>query len=115
MWGMIWILLFTLALGFIAGYRYSKSRYSTGPASGYGSDVGEATREPGTPVQRAESAKLVDPVCHKAVSPARAKPSVHRNQIYYLCSRECREIFEANPGLYIFEVPARRSELVSII
>ena len=42
-----------------------------------------------------------DPVCGKTVRPDQAKPSVHDGRVYYFCSRECRERFEAAPELYI--------------
>ena len=42
-----------------------------------------------------------DPVCGKTVGTDRAKPSVHDGQVYYFCSRECREAFEAAPELYL--------------
>lgn len=45
--------------------------------------------------------KDVDPVCAKTVTTAKAKPSVHAGLVYYFCSRECREIFEAAPDLYM--------------
>lgn len=43
----------------------------------------------------------VDPVCGKTVSTSGAKPSVHDGSVYYFCSRECREIFEAAPEQYV--------------
>lgn len=42
----------------------------------------------------------IDPVCGKPVRTEHAKPSVHAGMIYYFCSRDCREIFEAAPDLY---------------
>ncbi len=45
--------------------------------------------------------KAVDPVCAKSVSTNRARPSVHGGEVYYFCSRECREVFEAAPELYV--------------
>ncbi len=42
-----------------------------------------------------------DPVCGKTVTTDRAKPSVHAGHVYYFCSRECREVFEAAPDLYV--------------
>lgn len=42
-----------------------------------------------------------DPVCGKMVRPDQAKPSVHDGTVYYFCSRECRERFEAAPDLYV--------------
>ena len=41
-----------------------------------------------------------DPVCGKTVSTDKAKPSVYDGNVYYFCSRECREVFEAAPDLY---------------
>tara|TARA_R110000787_G_scaffold181008_3_gene293159 strand:+ start:94190 stop:94525 length:336 start_codon:yes stop_codon:yes gene_type:complete len=43
----------------------------------------------------------VDPICQKVIHTNNAKPSVHDGNIYYFCSRECREIFEAAPDLYV--------------
>ncbi len=43
----------------------------------------------------------IDPVCGKTVHTDAAKPSVHDGLVYYLCSRECREQFEAAPELYV--------------
>ncbi len=43
----------------------------------------------------------VDPVCGKTVRPRDAKPSVYDGLVYYFCSRECRERFEAAPDLYV--------------
>ena len=41
-----------------------------------------------------------DPVCGKTVRTDGAKPSVHDGTVYYFCSRECREAFEAAPATY---------------
>lgn len=43
----------------------------------------------------------VDPVCGKTVHTDRAKPSVFDGYVYYFCSRECRELFEAAPKIYV--------------
>ena len=42
-----------------------------------------------------------DPVCGKTVTTDKAKPSVHAGHVYCFCSRECREVFEAAPDLYV--------------
>lgn len=42
-----------------------------------------------------------DPVCGETVLPENAKPSVHAGHVYYFCSHECREAFEAAPHLYL--------------
>ena len=45
--------------------------------------------------------KDTDPVCGESVRTGQAKPSVHDGNVYYFCSRDCREIFEAAPDLYL--------------
>jgi YHS domain-containing protein len=42
----------------------------------------------------------VDPVCGKTVHTHSAKSAVHDGSVFYYCSRECREQFEAAPHLY---------------
>lgn len=41
--------------------------------------------------------EFVDPVCGKAISTDDSKPSVHDGQVYYFCSHQCRDAFEAAP------------------
>lgn len=42
-----------------------------------------------------------DPVCGSIVDTRGAKPTVHDGDVYYFCSRECREVFEAAPALHL--------------
>ena len=42
-----------------------------------------------------------DPVCGMDVKTATAKPSFHDGLVYYFCSQDCREAFEAAPGKYL--------------
>lgn len=49
-----------------------------------------------------------DPVCGKTVATDKAKPSVYAGNVYYFCSRECREVFEAAPDLYAGGGPRHR-------
>ena len=44
--------------------------------------------------------KDTDPVCGETVLTQSAKPSVYDGRVFYFCSRECREVFEAAPDLY---------------
>lgn len=70
---------------------------------GHSRNHGQAEESPKT-----ESSELrwvppetdIDPVCGKAVSTGEAKATVHAGNVYYLCSRECREVFEVAPELY---------------
>lgn len=45
--------------------------------------------------------RAVDPVCRRRVVTASAKTSVFEGEIYFFCSRECREVFEAAAELYV--------------
>ena len=45
--------------------------------------------------------KDVDPVCGTTVPTDAAKSSIFEGNVYYFCSRECREIFEAAPEHYL--------------
>ncbi len=42
-----------------------------------------------------------DPVCGKTVSTGGAKTSVHDGLVYFFCSAECRDAFEASPSEYV--------------
>ncbi len=55
--------------------------------------------------------KDTDPVCKKIVATDRAKPSVYAGSVYYFCSRDCREVFEAAPGLYVGAGDANQQKL----
>jgi YHS domain-containing protein len=46
-------------------------------------------------------AKDVDPVCGKTVTTERAKPSIYAGNVFYFCSRDCREIFEVASHFYV--------------
>ncbi len=45
-------------------------------------------------------AKNSDPVCGMTVETAGAKSTVHDGHVYYFCSQNCREKFEASPQSY---------------
>lgn len=46
-------------------------------------------------------AEDVDPICKKSVKTDTAKLSVHEGGVYYICSSEYRERFEAAPEQYL--------------
>ena len=45
--------------------------------------------------------QAVDPVCGMTVQTAGAKSAVHDRQVYYFCSQDCRQKFEAAPAAYV--------------
>ncbi len=50
--------------------------------------------------------QAVDPVCGMTVQTADAKSAVHDGDVYYFCSQDCREKFEAAPASYLKPKPA---------
>jgi len=50
--------------------------------------------------------RAVDPVCGMTVQPATAKSAVHDGHVYYFCSQDCRQKFEAAPASYVKPVAA---------
>ena len=48
-------------------------------------------------------AKDIDRACGRVVTTDKAKSSVYDGHVYYFCSRECREVFEAAPQFYLNE------------
>ena len=45
--------------------------------------------------------KDTDPVCGMTVETAKSKSSLHLGHVFYFCSQNCREQFEAAPQAYI--------------
>ena len=74
---------------------------------GHGHGRSDAHKHHGPDNEKGENLKWyppeedTDPVCKKTVRTESAKPSVHDGSVYYFCSRECREVFEAAPDLYV--------------
>lgn len=94
---LIWAVIIFLMMRFgcgahVMGHGHGKAKHGGGGQEGQGEDEGMRWIPP---------AKDVDPVCGKTVSTNEAKPSVHDGSVYYFCSRECREIFEAAPEQYV--------------
>lgn len=50
--------------------------------------------------------QAVDPVCGMTVQTAGAKSAVYGGHVYYFCSRDFREKFEAAPASYAKPTPA---------
>ncbi|KGE78575.1 MULTISPECIES: YHS domain-containing protein [Halomonas] len=91
-----------------AGIIFLMMRFGCG-AHVMGHGRGKAKHDEGAPERQATTESLrwtppaedVDPVCGKTVDTAGAKPSVHDGHVYYFCSRDCRERFEAAPEHYL--------------
>ena len=45
--------------------------------------------------------RTVDPVCGMNIQTAGAKSAIQDGHVYYFCSRNCREKFEAAPASYV--------------
>jgi YHS domain-containing protein len=81
--------------------------------------MGHDNREEGGEPKDAGGASLrwmppksdIDPVCNKSVNPEKAKSAVYDGNVFYFCSRECREVFEAAPDQYVGGGEAHRPNL----
>lgn len=69
---------------------------------------GESEEQTAEKLRWTPPADDVDPVCGKTVTTETAKPSVHDGHVYYFCSRDCRERFEAAPTQYLAADDAKR-------
>lgn len=99
---LIWAVIIFLMMRFgcgshVMGHGHGKTGHGDGDQDERGDAEGLRWIPP---------AKDVDPVCGKTVSTDKAKPSVYDGGVYYFCSRECREIFEAAPELYVGPHPS---------
>ncbi|HWB49693.1 MAG TPA: YHS domain-containing protein [Stellaceae bacterium] len=50
----------------------------------------------------------IDPVCRMSVQTAGAKSSVYHGRVYYFCSAEHRDAFEAAPERYVGGTPEEK-------
>ena len=89
-WGGLLFLVMRLGCG----------AHAMGHGHGQKKPQGE-TPDGGNNVRWVAPEKAVDPACGTTVSTDKAKPSVFEGEVYYFCSRECREVFEAAPDLYL--------------
>lgn len=89
-WGAFIFLMMRFGCGsHVMGHKHGKGNSEPDTASGSRRDM-----------RWIPPANDMDPVCKKTVATNQAKSSVHAGRVYYFCSRECREVFEAAPALY---------------
>lgn len=91
----VWAGLILLMMRFGCGAHVMG--HGHGQHSGHGSDASNDRDQPRWVPPETD----VDPVCGKTVHTDKAKSAVHDGMVYYFCSRECRERFEAAPQLYV--------------
>jgi len=109
---LIWGGLFFLMMRFGCGSHMFK--HGSGAESGKGASAqgqGGCCGSGGgkRPEKAADAERLTwvapetdtDPVCDKTVATGEARPSLFDGQVYYFCSRDCREAFEAQPEHYV--------------
>jgi YHS domain-containing protein len=71
---------------------------------GHGQHEGHESHRPGSPQQDGgwrPPETEVDPVCRMTVRTDSAKSAVYNGRVYYFCSAEHRDQFEASPDRYI--------------
>lgn len=62
---------------------------------------GDHRGDPGAPPDKA-----IDPVCGMTISTQTAKSTMHAGRVYYFCSGNCRDKFEAAPATYAKSSPS---------
>ena len=91
-WQSVLYLLLWAALFFVM-MRFGCGAHVLGHGAHHGNERREGAR-------RTAPSRATDPVCGMAVDPQSAKSAVHDSQVFYFCSADCRDKFEANPAAY---------------
>lgn len=73
----------------------------TGPGRILGNFKGERRAADGGTIPWRPPERVDDVVCGRRVVAHNAKTSVFEGEVYFFCSRECRELFETAPEIYV--------------
>jgi YHS domain-containing protein len=87
---LLWAALFFVMMRFGCGAH----------VMGHGHHRGHAGADDGKLGDMTSPSKATDPVCGMTVETAAAKSSLYDRRVYYFCSQNCREKFEAVPESY---------------
>lgn len=102
-WGGMIFLMMRFGCGshmFRSGQKKDAHSNGHGGCCGVGQKDAGPSKKDGQ-YQSAPPEKDADPVCGDMVVTKNAKTSVHNGLVYYFCSGQCRESFEADPSSYI--------------
>ena len=91
---LLWAALIVLMMRFGCGAHVLGHRHGNSRAPGEIGDGPARLRWEAPPTAR-------DPVCRLTISTDKAKSAVHDGEVYYFCSAECRDKFEAAPQSYV--------------
>jgi len=93
-WGALIFIMMRFGCGaHVMGHGHGRGHGESRPQGGGSSSGGNIRWIP--------PEKDVDPVCGMTVETAKVKSAVHEGHVYYFCSPDCREKFEAAPSLYM--------------
>ncbi|MBU4529314.1 MAG: YHS domain-containing protein [Hoeflea sp.] len=99
---------------FWAGLIFIMMRFGCGAhVMGHGNPATTRDRPSGskTDVRWTAPETDTDPVCGISVQTRNAKSAVHDGHVYYFCSRECRERFEAAPDSYLAKADGAMTDM----
>ena len=99
-----------LAALFLLMMRYGCGAHVMGHGHGHGEGSKKHEQAGPAGLRWMPPASDIDPVCGKTVSTDTAKPSIHDGHVYYFCSQDCRERFEAAPDTYVKKSVAQSSK-----
>src|SRR5579859_5057304 len=95
------LLYFALWAGFIfLMMRFGCGSHIMGHGHANHEGYGHSSAEDGGTARWAPPETDVDPVCRMSVRTDASKSSVYRGTVYYFCSAEHRDAFEAEPERY---------------
>ena len=94
LWAALMVAIMRFGCGaHVMGHRHGHGKSTTTGPEGMASGGGGMRWIP--------PASAIDPVCGMTVTPDKAKSSVHNGDVYYFCSPDCREKFEASPAAFL--------------
>jgi YHS domain-containing protein len=81
--------------------RFGCGAHVMGHGHGHRHDGGKPDTSPSAGGARwTPPTKDIDPVCGMTIETAGSKSTVYDGHVYYFCSQDCREKFEASPKWY---------------
>jgi len=81
--------------------RYGCGAHVMGHGHSHGSHRSDGSASRGGNPRWSPPESDIDPVCGMKVDTAKAKSAVQDGHVYYFCSQDCREKFEADPATYL--------------
>jgi YHS domain-containing protein len=96
-----WLVIVILALGVLFAVGCQRNAGQPAQQAKTETQQSQATTEETEADTSAASTQAVDPVCGMTVSKDTEYTAEYDGQMYYFCSKECRDQFMADPEKYV--------------